>query len=168
MALPGKNKQRNRYILPIILYAAVNLLLFSSSYFYIKPLVRFLSYQSILLINVLVSLFIGLKLQTNIVKKLLFIIAASLCSSFVGFLLIFSTMFLPGSREHNYVMYRICMPQIEQYYKDHGLNRGSPDQLGKDRQYRWWYQHLECEQNVREGKGPIFSDTPPGFIPVVK
>lgn len=162
-----KNKQKNRYTLPIILYAAIDLLLFSSGYFYIRSLVDFFDPQIILLINIVISFLIALTLKTTTFKKLQFIIIASLGNSFIGFLLILSTMFLPGSREHNYVMYHICLPAIKKHYhlKE---NEGFPDtgQYDKNGQQKWWYQHSECEENVWNGKGPVFSEDPPGFVPV--
>ncbi len=78
-------------------------------------------------------------------------------------------MFLPGSREHNYVMYQICLPVMKKHY---GLdpNEEFPDTGKYDKRgfAKWWYQHAECEQNVWNGKGPIFTENPPGFNPVEK
>lgn len=164
-----KKKEKKLSVQPIFIYVVFNLILFFSTYFYIRSLVRFFDQRNILLINIAISLFFGLKLQTTLAKKLLFIAAATTSSMLVGFILIFSTTVLPGSREHNHVMYDICMPAMKKHY---GLkeNEGFPDtgQYDKDGQQKWWYQHSECEQNVWDGKGPVFSENPPGFVPVTK
>ena len=92
---------------------------------------------------------------------------ASIANTLIGFLLVSSTMFIPGSKEHNYVMYNICLPEMKKHY---GIkaNQGFPDdgKHDKDGLGKWWYQHKECEQNVMKGKGPIFSENPVDFVPV--
>jgi hypothetical protein len=75
-------------------------------------------------------------------------------------------MRVPGSKEHNYVMYELCLPAIDTYYQRKGTSRMTEGMhQNKDGMNKWWYQHLECEQNVWAGKGPIFADNPPGFEP---
>lgn len=148
----------------IVVYGIVNLFLFGSSYFYnkIPPL------NAILFTNIIASVLMSFLLNISLIKKLIFIITASLVSSFIGFVLIFLTMFIPGSKEHNYVMYQICWPAMKKYYGI-GPNEGfPPGEADKNGLSKWWYQHSECEQNVWAGKGPIFSETPPSFIPLEK
>ena len=74
-------------------------------------------------------------------------------------------MKLPGSREHNHIMYDICLPAIKKHY---GLNENDPfpaddGRHDKDGMGKWWYQHSECEENVLNGKGPVFSEEPAEF-----
>ncbi len=164
-----KLTKKNPYVLPLTIYIGVNLIFFFISYFAIKPLSIFMEQYVILFANVLVSLFIARGLKITITKKLLFIVAGSILGLVIGFLLVLSTMALPGSREHNYVMYEVCMPAMKQHY---GLkeNEAFPDsgQYDKEGQQKWWYQHSECEQNLWDGKGPVFSENPPEFVPVEK
>lgn len=162
-------KHKNKYIIPLILYGVINAFLFFSSYLNIGSLVYFFDLPKILFINIIISIFVALRIKATTLKKVLFVVVASLFNCVIGFLLIFSTMYLPGSKEHNYVMYQICLPAMKKYY---GLkeNEGFPnsEQFDKHGQQKWWYQHSECEQNVWDGKGPIFSENPPGFVPVKK
>lgn len=101
-------------------------------------------------------------------RKILFVGAGFLVGIVLSVSFIVLTMFLPGSKEHNYVMYKICLPEIRRYYKmkegDPLQKNGEPvDEKGFG---RWWYQHVECENNVYDGKGPIFSDNPSDFHPI--
>ncbi len=84
----------------------------------------------------------------------------------IALVLLLSTTMLPGSQNHDYVMYEICFPAMKKYYgvpDDQGIPSGPMDKNGWG---KWWYQHSECETNVYDGKGPIFSENPPGFVPV--
>ncbi len=86
----------------------------------------------------------------------------------IGIILVIATMFIPNSKEHNYVMYHDCFPALRKYY---GVAEGEPlpaPEVDAKGNGKWWYQHLECEQNVYAGKGPVFSDNPPEFVPVKK
>lgn len=130
----------------------------------------FMNQAVILLANVGLSLYIANSLQTTVTKKILYVIGVSLFGTFLGFLLVLSTMKLPGSREHNHIMYDICLPAIRRHY---GLQEGEAfsgdSRHDKNGNGKWWYQHLECEENVSKGKGPVFSEEPEEFkINIVK
>lgn len=100
--------------------------------------------------------------------KIIFVVSSFVVAVFATTSLIFLTMILPGSKEHNYVMYSICEPAMRRHYGikegEHVQKTGEP--VDKNGSGKWWYQHLECEQNVYNGKGPIFSENPPGFKPI--
>ena len=91
-------------------------------------------------------------------------------TSFIGVVSVIATDYLPGSKGHNYVMSHVCIPALKKYY---GIKDNLPTwpdkalQTGRnDNNPRWWYQHIECEENVINGKGPVFSENPPRFVPV--
>jgi hypothetical protein len=155
----------NMYKKPLLLYAGVNLLFFLVSYCGIKGLVLLMNPYVLFVANIAISLYVARSLKTTTLKKVVFVIAASIISSIIGFLLILSTMKLPGSREHNHIMYDICLPAIKKHYE---LNENDPfpaddGRHDKDGMGKWWYQHSECEKNVLNGKGPVFSEEPTEF-----
>lgn len=108
------------------------------------------------------------KIELKSYKKaitLFLITTVSILSPVIVFMIMF---FSPGQKEHDRIMYDICLPALRKHY---GIKEGegfpmSP--VDKDNNAKWWYQHLECEENVTDGKGPTFSDNPPRFIPVIK
>lgn len=69
--------------------------------------------------------------------------------------------------KHDYAMWEVCLPKLREYYK---ISEGMPfpqvDGVDKDGNPKWWFQHLECEENVYSGQAPIFSENPSKFIPV--
>ncbi|MEN8252910.1 MAG: hypothetical protein ABFQ62_00860 [Patescibacteria group bacterium] len=58
----------------------------------------------------------------------------------------FSTMIVPGSREHNYVMYKICWPAMEARY----------DSLRPENRPNYFEIHGECEENVWASRDPLY------------
>lgn len=154
----------SNYKKPLALYAGVNLLFFLVSYCGIKGLVLLMNPYVLFVANIAVSLYVAKSIKTTAFKRILFVIVASIVSSIIGFLLLLSTMKLPGSREHNHIMYDICLPAIRAHY---GLKEGEAfsgdSRHDKDGNGKWWYQHSECEENVLNGKGPVFSEEPAEF-----
>ncbi len=155
----------NKYKKPLLLYTVVNLLFFLVSYCGIKGLVLLMNPYVLFIANIAISLYVAKSLKTILIKRVLFVVSVSIVSSIIGFLLILSTMKLPGSREHNHIMYDICLPAIKKHY---GLNENDPfpaddGRHDKDGMGKWWYQHSECEENVLNGKGPVFSEDPVEF-----
>ncbi|HLL60224.1 MAG TPA: hypothetical protein VK338_00770, partial [Candidatus Nitrosocosmicus sp.] len=138
----------------------VNSILFSASYFYNK----WLEPQYIIVIYSIITMIYWLSFSFKLSKKIALIIGLSLLSTISGFVFLLSTMFIPGSKEHNYVMYSVCYPALMKYYKINKMEDLPMKEIDKNGFGKWWYQHSECENNVYAGKGPIFSDNPPGFI----
>jgi len=156
-------KISKRFFVFIGVITVIDLSYFSASYFF----GRSIEYLYVVLSSLVIVIIFWLKKPMSIVKKLFFIIGIFLLTTLTGILFIFLTLILPGSKNHEYIMYKICLPALDKYYriKDKG---NWPSVLGgydlnKNGENRWWVQHLECEKNVREGKGPIFSENPPGF-----
>ncbi len=156
--------QLNRKFL--IGFLLIDIFFFSLSYFFGLGV----HLAHILLMNVgyviLIAL-ITLKSKTSS-KNIPLLLFFAFANSSLSVLLLFSIMFMPGSKEHNYVMYNVCFPAIKKHY---GLseNQAFPaSELDAAGWGKWWYQHSECEKNVRSGKGPIFSENPSEFVPIKK
>lgn len=120
------------------------------------------------IIYFILSILLWGKLPFKNLGRVMFIVTSFILGAVVTFGLVLLTMFLPGSKEHNYVMYNVCLPAIRKHY---GLKEGDSlqkdgEQVDKNGWGKWWYQHTQCEQNVYDGKGPIFSENPPEFHPV--
>lgn len=138
-------KFRRAILTFVVLTFLTNLTFFSAAYFYN----RFVPSQYLMLIPyAIISITSGIIAKVHIVKKLLFIVVFFITGTISGFILVFSTMFLPGSKEHNYVMNHICLPALKQHYK----NRGEFFSLMND---QGWKEHSTCEQNVWDGKAPL-------------
>ena len=160
-----KEKSKRRYLFYLVPYIFIDVIIFLASYLYNKSF----SLYAIVLTSFLTSIIVISRLKITVPKKIIFILVASILNIFIVIALLLSAMFIPGSKEHNYVMYTICFPAIKKYYKvpvDQPIP--SDGRVDKDGWGKWWYQHVECEQNVYAGKGPVFSENPPGFIPVTK
>ncbi len=156
-------KISKRFFIFIGVITVIDLSYFSASYFF----GRSIDYPYFLIPYLIVSINFLIKTPIGLLKKLFIILGTFFLTAITGILLLFSTMTIPGSKNHDYIMYKVCLPVIDKYYATKGINRLSPpNDKNAAGEYRWWVQHLECEKNVREGKGPIFSENPPGF-PVI-
>lgn len=105
------------------------------------------------------------KLEINSIKKRILVIITLLISisSPIWFLVLI--FFSPAQKEADRIFFDVCIPAVQKYYEDKGLKQedyfyGPVDEKGNS---RYNHQVLECEKNVHEGKGPIFSESPPGF-----
>lgn len=157
------------FIFFIITIFLLNFVFFAPIYFFNKYIINFdgpANLYLFLLPYLIVSFIFWIRKPIGMFKKPFVIFATFFLTALTGFAMMFLPMSLPGSKEHNYVMYHVCMPAIEKYY----ANKGKPlvedlsDKNAKG-EFRWWVQHSECEQNVYKGKGPIFSENPHGFKP---
>ncbi len=105
------------------------------------------------------------------IKRSFLMFYAVLLSIGLPFLFFFILLNLPAQKEHDRVMYDICMPALRKYYKVSG-NEIFPDEAYNPTDDKgngkWWYQHLECENNVLSGKEATFSANPVEFKPVSK
>lgn len=117
-------------------------------------------------INILLFLILGKKIELEGFKKTLGIAVPVLISIFSPLILMILFIVSPTQKEHDRIMYEICLPELKRHY---GIQEGEAFPQGpidKDGNSKWWFQHLECENNVPEGKGPIFSENPSAFYPV--
>ncbi len=155
------HKKQRHYCYFFLPFALVDLLLFLNSY---RDLDLFPEFVPFPLWSFVAALFVVIYYRKNLKAHAVPIFATLLVNIVISGALIFSTMFLPGSLEHNHVMYDVCFPAMKKYYtvpEDGTLPAGPTDAHGMG---KWWYQHSECEQNVKAGKGPLFSENPPGFL----
>lgn len=156
-----KKKQKNfSYFIP---YLFVDAVVFGSAYFNAA-----MGFFQIIFFNFLVTLVIAMFMfNKKETKSLVLLILIAFLNLFLAFVLLFLSMSVPGSKQHTYIMYNLCLPAIKRYYgydpKQPFPTNGPLDEKGWG---RWWYQHVECEENVRKGKGPIFSENPPRFVPL--
>lgn len=142
----------------------INLALFSASYFFNKSTELYFIPIPFLLASVI----FWVKQPIKTWKKPFVIIATTLLSSIIGILIVISTMLLPGSRNHDYVETSICFPAVAKHYGVNNTNElpARALDMGNNGYSRWFAQHSECEDNIYRGKGPIFSENPPGFLPI--
>lgn len=155
---------------PALAYIGINLLIgicfFSASYFFNRRAESPLNAIPYLL----VSLIFWIRKPIVAWKKLPIILSTFLIGAIFGSLLVYSTQFLPGSKQqqHDYVMKNFCRPAILKYYGMKGSGPLPPSALdqGKNGHDRWDMQLSECEDNVVKNKGAVFSENPPGFLPV--
>ncbi len=155
------SRLQSRYLL-IVPFLVVNLLAFLCTY--LDVFTGWVDY--IFLIHLVFAGVLAAVRKNTVMYKLVTFAVLVGGHSLIGIVLIFSTMFIPGSKEHNYIMYEVCLPAIRKHY---GLDTDEPfpnEIVDGEGWGKWWYQHLECEENVRAGNGPIFSENPPGFDPV--
>ncbi len=166
----GKIKKRELLIFLVIILL-ISLCFFSASYFFNKSLLSHPQYVPFDVFLLAIPYFIIsciywiLQLITRW-KKPFFIVATTLISAAVGFLLVLSTMVLPGSKNQVYVDETICASTVKRHY---GVNNMSDLPLSSPAHdlgqtfYRWYAQQAECVDNFYKGKGPVFSENPPGF-----
>lgn len=137
---------KHALLVAVILIFLANAFFFSISYF---DLLNGFSYSQFLLPYVFIALASWVGVRIHIAKKILLICGTFIIGVCTGAILLFSTMFLPGSKEHNYVMYRVCLPALDQYYETKGeIFSLTPNEKS-------WQEHSICEQNVRDGKDPL-------------
>ena len=129
----------------MILTLLADLVFFSAAYFYNKFL--FPAWYIGLIPFAIITISSWIFVKMHIAKKLLLIIASFIIGVVSGYILLFSTMLLPGSKEHNHVMYYVCLPALKNYYKSQGTTF-SLDEKG-------WKEHEQCERNVWNGKEPL-------------
>lgn len=84
--------------------------------------------------------------NVSVVRKISLVLSLTLAGTIVGSLLIFVTMFIPGSREHNYVHKHRCVPIVKDLYISHG------EQFDMGYGTKAWDDHTRCERNFYEGK----------------
>lgn len=170
MKIVGRVKISKSLIFFIGAIFVTNLFFFSPAYFFGEEPIAWDSPLAIYLYplpNLVISFVFWMFQPIGTLKKPFLIFATFLLTAFTGFALIFSTMYLPGSKEHNYIMYKVCVPALDKYYAARGQTRlSNPSDKNAKGEHRWWVQHSECEENVRNGKGPVFSENPPGFPPL--
>ncbi|MBI4058673.1 hypothetical protein HY404_00370 [Candidatus Microgenomates bacterium] len=87
-----------------------------------------------------------------------------LMAVFLGFI----TAFIYSDIAHDYAMWKVCIPAIQEKYNlsPNGDNQGKDPQNQKG-EFRSWYQHLECENKIMPipwGKHAQFSENPPGWV----
>lgn len=117
-------------------------------------------------IDLMIFLILKNKIEINSIKKKILLTLTVLISILTPVWLLFLIMIFPGQKEADRILFDICIPAIQKYYEEKGQQdylEGPYDQKGNS---RYNYQVWECEQNMRDGKGPIFSDNPKEFKPV--
>lgn len=122
----------------------VDLVFFLAAYLYNAFLPH---YALMMLPYAIIALYFGLTLKKKIRIKVLFIVLSFILGCISGFIFLFVTMFVPGSKEHNNVMYRVCLPALKEYYVKSG-KKYSLNETG-------WREHEICEQNVWAGREPL-------------
>ena len=129
----------------------VDIAIFSAAYFFnrIVP-ARYLYIMYIPF--AIISIAAWSTVKAHIIKKLLliggfFILGAASC-----YIFLISAMFLPGSKEHNYVMYSVCLPELRKYYQ----SKGEIYSLVNVPNNKGWEEHERCEQNVWSNREPLF------------
>lgn len=164
MAIKKKKRVSRRWLLFLGFILVTYVIFFSASYFFGKNV----DFYFILAIYFVTSVIFWIGQPMSLIKKCFVIFLTFFMTTLIGLALILSTLALPGSKNHDYIMYKICMPVINKYYANLRVNRASPaNDKNAEGQSRWWVQHLECEENVRKGIVPVFSENPPGF-PIIK
>jgi hypothetical protein len=121
-----------------------------------------------LIIFLLLLLIFGHNIEIRGFKKVTLILVLALIGVLSPLLLFIALIQSPGQKEHDRIMYEICLPELRKYYKVSVEDPLPQNELDNDGKPKWWYQHSECERNIELGYGPIFSENPPGFYPVKK
>ena len=106
------------FILFIITIFLLNFVFFAPIYFFNKYIINFDGPASIylfLLPYLIVSFIFWIGKPIGMFKKPFIIFATFILTALTGIAMMFSAIFLPGSKEHNYVMYNICLPAMEKY-----------------------------------------------------
>lgn len=164
MAIEQKKRLSRRWLFFLGFILVTYVILFGASYFFNKEI----EFQFSLPLYFITAVIFWIGQPMNLIKKCFVIFLTFLIITFIGLALIFLTLALPGSKNHDYIMSHICLPAIDKYYENKKWNRASPaNDKNAAGQTRWWVQHLECEENVTKGVGPMFSENPPGF-PMIK
>lgn len=160
---PFSSLKRNALLILFGIPLAVNLVFFGFAYLYGKTF----DLENHLTVYISASIIPWLFFKAKHPEKIILSTLSFVFCVVLGIGLLLSTMFLPGSKEHNYLMYKVCFPALKKYYGV-GENDPFPPKGGvdKDGNVKWWFQHHECEDNIRAEKGPVFSDNPVDFIPV--
>jgi hypothetical protein len=162
-----KIKKKEVFIYLAILLI-ISLCFFSASYFFnysIDSLFFLMPYPYLI-----VSLIFWVLQPIANWKKPFVIIGTAVISIIFGYLLVLSTMYLPGSKNRAYVESEICSPAVMKHYGVKNItdlpSSHPAHELGQNG-YRWYAQIVECMNNFYKGKGRVFSENPPGFLPVV-
>lgn len=162
-----KLRQSTKLFLSALIF--ISLCFFSASYFFGREdgtlPILYGGFPYVVIPYLITSLVFWLLYPVESWKKPFAIISTTLLGSIIAILLVISTWFLPGSKNHEYVMNNICTPALRKYYNVNDLSKMPPRSIdtGKNGLTRWFAQHLECEDNFYKGKGPVFSESPQGF-----
>jgi hypothetical protein len=128
----------------------VDISIFSAAYFYNKLVpARYLYVMYIAF--AIISIASWSTVKVHIIKKLLLIGIFFVLGAVSSYIFLISTMFLPGSKEHNYVMYSVCLPALRKHYQ----SKGKIYSLVNVPNNKGWEEHELCEQNVWSGKEPL-------------
>ncbi len=166
-----KIKKREMLIFLVIILL-ISLCFFSASYFFNESVLQSEFVLFHLVISAIPYLAVSVifwVMQPIATWKKPFVITATTILGFViGILFVLSTFYLPGSRNKAYVE-GICSSVVLKHYGVKNITdlptTHSAFDLGQTF-YRWYAQQAECVENFYTGKGPVFSENPPGFAPV--
>jgi hypothetical protein len=170
-------QRKTRVQKPTLIFLGLMLLIslcyFSASYFFNESILQSEFVLFHLLISAIpylaVSVIFWAMQPITTWKKPFVITATTLIGSVVGFFVVLSTFYLPGSRNKAYVEGSICAPAVMKHYGVENITDLPPSHSAFDLGqtfYRWYAQQAECVDNFYRGKGPVFSENPPGFANV--
>ena len=119
------------------------------------------------LIDLILLKILGKKVELVHRKKYAVITLTMLVSILTPFWLLVLIFISPGQKEADHIMFDVCIPAVQKYYeqKEQKYGKAPFDKSGSPKS---WYQVTECERNMHNGKGPVFSENPKEFKPVKK
>ena len=122
----------------------------------------------LIFLSIVYFLLLRKKIELTNLKRIVFIILMALISFLAPIIILMVIMPSPGQKDAGRILFDVCIPEIENYYKEKGQKNYLEGPLDKEGNSKYNYQVWECEQNMRDGKGLAFSENPANFIPASK
>lgn len=119
-------------------------------------------------INLILFFILRRKIEIKNPNRKVILFLTVLFSTLGPTFLLAGVFFLPQQKEHDRIMFQVCLPEMSKSYGIGEQEHFPMEPVDEKGNAKWWYQHLECEDNVTAGKGPVFSENPPMFYPIKK
>lgn len=129
---------RRAWTFSLVLILLTNFFFFGSAYFLNKY--YFSSWYGQLSFYAIIAVASWLWVKIHLLQKVGLMIISFVIGVVTGYLFIVASTIVPGSKEHNYVMYKVCVPELEKHYQAKGLIFSLND--------KGWKEHELCEYNV--------------------
>ncbi len=136
---------KSHWTICLILILLTNLFFFGSAYLYNKY--YFSSWYGQWFVYVAIAITCWVAAKMHPFRKLVHMICTFCIGVITGYIFIIAATITPGSKDHNYVMYRVCIPALDRHYQAKGRIFSLND--------TGWKEHVKCEYNVWNNREPL-------------
>lgn len=144
-------KFKKAFYIYLVLTLILDLVFFGAAYFFNKVIPQRYYLYVVYVPFALISLGSFFNVKIVLYKKIAAIAGFFVIGAVSAYIFIVMSMFIPGSKEHNYVMYSVCLPALRKHYE----SKGKIYSLVNVPNNKGWEEHERCEQNVWSGREPL-------------